>query len=310
MFNLDKTHEMKINRMINIKNSGMAKTSKHGIKKMSIEVEGAFSKKPLKYDHDPSVSVESDYITNKEGVRSALHQYFGESKSLICANETTLREYVNELYEKFDLKFNSSCGLHIHIQLKSNDDYSKLMKMEFYSYFLDWLDWFCMTYQVNHGHRFYKRIAGKNHFAERRFNPDDQYNERSKGGDRYCFINYCFNCIRGFEGRAGSHKGRTAEFRVFCMFQDQKMTLHLLREFRKMVNAYLKNTDNSKLYISTKDQQNEYWERDHESENGHFHTVGSSNDQCAECENSYDDCTCNECGECGYNLDDCECERE
>ena len=94
------------------------------------------------------------------------------------------------------------------------------------------------------------------------------------------------------------------------MFQDQKMTLHLLREFRKMVNAYLKNTDKSKLYISTKDQQNEYWERDHESENGHFHTVGSSDDQCGECGNEYDDCTCNECGECGYNVDDCECERE
>ena len=85
MFGLDKTHEKKMIRMINIKNRGMAKTSKSGIKKMSIEVEGAFSKKPLKYDHDPSVSVESDYITNSEGVKTALHNYFGESKSLICA---------------------------------------------------------------------------------------------------------------------------------------------------------------------------------------------------------------------------------
>ena len=308
MFNLDKTHEKKIIRMINIKNRGMAKTSKSGIKRMSIEVEGAFSKKPLKYDHDPSVSVESDYITDSDGVKSALHNYFGESKSLICANEKTLRDYVNELYDDYDLKFNSSCGLHIHIQLKSDNDYNRLMTMEFYSYFLDWLDWFCMTYQVNHGHRFYKRIAGKNHFAERRFNPDDQYNERHKGGDRYCFINYCFNCIRGFEGRSGSHKGRTAEFRVFCMFQDQKMTLHLLREFRKMVNAYLKNTDKSLLYVSTNAQQNEYWERDHESQNGHYHQVGSSDETCNECGNEYDDCTCNECSNCGYSVDDCECE--
>ena len=309
MFGLDKTHEKKMIRMIKIKNHGMSKSSKSGIKKMSLEVEGAFSKKPQKFEHDGSVSVESDYKTDSSGVKSALHTYFGESKSLICANETTLRNYVKSLYDEYDLKFNKTCGLHIHIQLKSDDDYDRLMKMEFYSYFLDWLDWFCMTYQVNHGHRFYNRIAGKNHYSERRFNPDDQYNERSKGGDRYCFINYCFNCIRGFEGRAGSHKGRTAEFRVFCMFQDQKMTLHLLREFRKMVNAYLKNTDKSLLYVSTNAQQNEFWERDHDSENGHFKAVGSSYDTCNECGNENDNCTCNECGDCGYSLDDCECDR-
>ena len=273
MFGLDKIHEKKMIRMIKIKNHGISKSSKSGIKKMSLEVEGAFSKKPQKFEHDGSVSVDSDYKTDSSGVKSALHTYFGESKSLICANETTLREYVNELYEKFDLKFNSSCGLHIHIQLKSDDDYDRLMKMEFYSYFLDWLDWFCMTYQVNHGHRFYKRIAGSNSYCYRKYRADEQYHLTHKESCRYCFINYCYNIqrrSRNSRNQRISKKGKTIEFRVFCMFRDPKMTIHLLQEFKRMINSFLACDDNSLKYNSTTLQKNEYWEKgsDENDKNG------------------------------------------
>jgi len=266
---LDKLHAYKINRMLKIRSTPIDRNRKNGIKKWSIEVEGAFKGEPLNYEHDGSVCVTPD----RDEYDNNIHDYFGEAKSNICLNSLDLKKFVMDLYENMALKFDSSCGLHIHIQLKNDRHYQSLMTREFWSYFLDWLDWFNMTYSVKHGHRFYKRIAGSNSYCYRKYRADEQYHLTHKESCRYCFINYCYNIqrrSRNSRNQRISKKGKTIEFRVFCMFRDPKMTIHLLQEFKRMINSFLACDDNSLKYNSTTLQKNEYWEKgsDENDKNG------------------------------------------
>ena len=154
---LDKDHLDKINKMLKIRNTPIDRNRSHGIKGLVMEIEGAFKNDPLNYESDGSVSIDGDYETiedkrTKKGIKKAIHNYFGESKSDLCTNDLMVKKYIFEMFELHLVKTNSTCGFHIHILVRSMSDYNKLMKQEFWSYFLIWLDWFSMTYEINNNH--------------------------------------------------------------------------------------------------------------------------------------------------------------
>jgi len=326
---LDKDHLDKINKMLKIRNTPIDRNRSHGIKGLVMEIEGAFKNDPLNYESDGSVSIDGDYETiedkrTKKGIKKAIHNYFGESKSDLCTNDLMVKKYIFEMFELHLVKTNSTCGFHIHILVRSMSDYNKLMKQEFWSYFLIWLDWFSMTYEINNNHRWFNRIgqigSSANNYCQRRFNPNGQINISNKyDGDRYTFINYPRDVMRKIKGKSRRCKGKTIEFRVFCLFKSKWLSYELIRQLKKMVNGYLNCKESQKFY----DQEcvKEYWRKNENDHNGTYNKVYQTDycrdcnnpsdececDRCGECDNHYDDCTCNICSECNCHYDDCEC---
>ena len=276
---LDKDHLDKINKMLKIRNTPIDRNRSHGIKGLVMEIEGAFKNDPLNYESDGSVSIDGDYETiedkrTKKGIKKAIHNYFGESKSDLCTNDLMVKKYIFEMFELHLVKTNSTCGFHIHILVRSMSDYNKLMKQEFWSYFLIWLDWFSMTYEINNNHRWFNRIgqigSNANSYCQRRFNPNAQINVSDKyEGDRYCFINYCRDVMRRIKGKSRRCKGKTLEFRVFCLFKSKWLSYTLVKELKKMINAYLNCKESQKFYDESVIK--EYWRKDEIGCNGSYH---------------------------------------
>ena len=314
LVNLDKDHLRLMKKMLKIKNSNITRNRSHGVKGLIMEIEGAFKGSPLNCEHDGSVSIDSDYTTiirSKKEIKKAIHNYFGESKSDLCTNDKLIKKYIFDIFEVHLVKTNSSCGFHIHILVRSDRDYSKLMTKEFWCYFLLWLDWFSMTYEINNNHRWFNRIGqighNANSYCQRRFNPSSQINVSDKyEGDRYCFINFCRDVLRRIKGKRRRIKGKTLEFRVFCLFKSKWLSYTLVKELKKMINAYLNCDEDLKFYDQSVEE--EYWRKDEVGHNGSYNEVNSV-ELCDECHNSLDDCSCNICGDCSCHYDDCECNR-
>jgi len=328
---LDKIHEDKIKKMIKIKDTPIDRNRSHGVKGLIMEIEGGFKGDPLNYESDGSVNIESDYenITDKiskKDVKKAIHNYFGESKSDLCTSDQEIKKYIFETFEIHLVKTNSSCGFHIHILVRSMADYSKLMKREFWSYFLIWLDWFSMTYEINHKHRWFNRLgqigSTANAYCQRRFNPNGQINIKDKyDGDRYTFINFPRDVMRRIKGKSRRCKGKTIEFRVFCLFKSKWLSYELIRQLKKMVNGYL-NCD-EKLKFNDITCEDEFWRKNEDDHNGIYRSVSKTEycsdcreeldecscDTCSECDRHIDECRCNICDECDCHYDECECER-
>ena len=248
---LDIKHTKKQQRMINILFSTIEQNRVNKIKSQSLEIEGIFKDNPPNYVGDGSVSVSADQ--DDEGNR--IQNVLGESRSDICYNDKDLKKYIRILLRKHYLKFNQSCGLHIHIRLSSDEIYKLLMSEEFYSYFLDWLDYISMKYHIRNGHRWYKRINGNEYYCQRNCLTELQFKTSSKPEERYSVYNSCFNT-----SRSGGKIYKTFEFRVFCMFESEQLTTKILTDFRKMITAFI-NCDKKLHYKSTSLERDEYWER-------------------------------------------------
>ena len=251
---LDKKHQKKMDRMYKILSSVIDQNRTHKIKSQSLEVEGIFKNNPPNFVHDGSVSVSADLDESDNPIQTIL----GESRSDICYNDRDLKKYLRELMRVNRVKFNSSCGLHTHIRLSSDECYKLLMSEEFYSYFLDWLDYISMKYHIRNSHRWYKRINGDQYYCSRNCLTETQFKTTDKPQDRYCLYNSCYNCQRS----NGKHY-KTFEFRVFCMFESPRLTENILFDLRKMITAFL-NCDPKLHYKSTQLEKDEYWERNND----------------------------------------------
>jgi hypothetical protein len=185
------------------------------IDKIGVELEGGWSARPDVLYSDGSVSIDAKYV--------------GETCSQPFKDLRKLKKW---LFKNYPVAVNESCGLHVHISLKNNLLYSKLMSKEFHEYFKEELRKFIELNKnkcdVNDISNLLKRLHGCNRFCKDAFYADVQANVNYKDSCRFTHINYCYRL----------HK--TVEFRVLCMFKSKRFAFEAIKVIVKCVNEYLK----------------------------------------------------------------------
>lgn len=171
-----------------------------------------------------------DHSPNNDG-------YIGEcvSKPLSIDDAIT---FVDKCYPD---ETNSSCGLHVHLSVKSKIAYMKLTSPKFYDYFIKRITDWGHKKGIRQGSQFWKRLQGENTYCLNQFNPEAQYRTSEHyHGSRYTHLNYCY----GLHG--------TVECRLFPAFQDKELAKSAVKEYYNIVQDYLstqKITERSKHTI-------------------------------------------------------------
>lgn len=92
-----------------------------GIEKIGVEMEGGWEKKPLNLYDDVSIKVTGNYVGEVSSPPMSLSEI------------EKIEEWIRKNYPSF---CNETCGFHVHISLRDNLDYARLMTQNFYEYFL------------------------------------------------------------------------------------------------------------------------------------------------------------------------------
>lgn len=180
------------------------------INKMGVELEGGWDIKPDGLKSDCSVSI--------SGVN-----YRGE----VCSRpNTTLNRLITWITENHPTKANGSCGLHVHVSLKSDLDYLRLTDKSFYDYFLDSFNQWGMKNCPDHV-EFWSRFHGFNGYCLKRLQPHKQINDQDKSGFRYTQLNFC-KALHG-----------TLEVRMLPMFEDKDLTISAVCKLAEIIESYL-----------------------------------------------------------------------
>lgn len=135
-------------------------------------------------------------------------------------------ESVNdEIYEGID-SLNSSCGMHIHLDM-DNQKIHVLCTQEFYDYFLREITTWARKNNINSDSRFWSRLNGVE-YAQRKFYP--QQLEENGDCDRYTHINFC-----------SFFRHSSLEIRLAPQWNCKKIALSYVYEVYRIVNEYLDN---------------------------------------------------------------------
>lgn len=185
------------------------------IDRIGIELEGAWTAKPINMIHDGSVKGLPGY---KGEVVSPPLKY-NDIETFLSANCPT---YVNE-----------TCGLHVHVSFKDNTiSYLSLMEKGFFEYFSNYMRTWGKVNLPNHT-EFWNRLEGKNIFCAKVFQPEAQINSITKdyntGAARRTQLNYCY----------AMHK--TIECRMFPAFNDPKTIKLCVDALLDCYESYLAN---------------------------------------------------------------------
>ena len=129
--------------------------------------------------------------------------------------------------ENYPARVNDTCGLHIHISVRSDKDYIRLMSKDFECYFHDSMNKFGMRMGYNKEHPFWSRLRGSNPFCAKDFKPEEQVIRNDKRGPRYAQLNYCF----GLHG--------TLECRLFHASENPVEIYKCVQEFINCVENFL-----------------------------------------------------------------------
>jgi hypothetical protein len=200
------------------------------IDQIGAELEGGWEAKRLshpKYSRllhgDGSVNV------NDEIIRSSPKQFSsGEIQTPPFGNLLDLIKFIKNFYP--DLA-NASCGFHIHISLKNDLLYSRLMDKNFHEYMLKRFEKWGKTIEkkwtVASLEQFWLRHRGLNKFCSKDFRPFAQAQVKHKADGRYTQLNYCY----GLHG--------TIELRLLPMFKEQELAISAVKCYVKLVEQYL-----------------------------------------------------------------------
>lgn len=101
---------------------------------------------------------------------------------------------------------NATCGLHIHLSVKRDVYYLRLMDPEVTTLLCNGLGEWGRASGLPAGHPLWQRLSGENRFCSPVYRAENQVGRRDKGGDRYTALNYC----RALHG--------TVEARILPMF--------------------------------------------------------------------------------------------
>lgn len=184
----------------------------NAIDRVGIEIEGGWTAQPpgVTVGHDGSVSVPGAPIQ-------------GEIKSLPMSRFDTVERYVLDNWPQMT---HASCGLHIHISLRSQHHYACLMDKRFYDFFLARMQAFGTAHDIKNPN-FWARLRGQNRFCERVWRPERQVEITYKDSVRYSQWNFCF-----------AQHG-TAECRMLPTFKKKELAVKAIREILTIVEEWL-----------------------------------------------------------------------
>ena len=146
--------------------------------------------------------------------------FVGEAASpVLCVHEMPAW-----LAEYWPHKSNETCGMHVHISLTSNLNYSRLTSPRFNEYFLS--EMFKWGHEINLGprHRFWPRLEGRNTYCRKHWEPIGQM---LHGDCRYTQLNFCYL------------QHGTVECRLFPMFKQLKIGTLAVYRLCEIVESYL-----------------------------------------------------------------------
>lgn len=143
-------------------------------------------------------------------------------------DESDMEGWLNK-NEPAILRTNGTCGMHIHVGRLTMQEYGVLMDRKFHDYLkAELYAWGC-TQGLKEGSSFWRRIEGNNTFCKDEFRPEAQKYDRSKSGQRYCFVNYCWEL----------HK--TVEIRILPCFQKPELRVKGFKVVMSIIHKYLAN---------------------------------------------------------------------
>jgi hypothetical protein len=86
---------------------------------------------------------------------------------------------------------NATCGFHIHLSLKREVYYLRLMDPEVTTLVCNALGEWGRAAGLPAGHPLWQRLSGENRFCAPVYRGEAQVTQRTKGGERYTALNYC-----------------------------------------------------------------------------------------------------------------------
>jgi hypothetical protein len=122
---------------------------------------------------------------------------------------------------------NKTCGMHVHISVKANRDYERMMVAEFGYDFEKAMTALGKKLELPSTHEFWKRLAGQNRYCLPGFIPDGQWTLTTKGTERYTKLNYCYE-LHG-----------TLEVRVLPMFELRKTAGLAVKGLVRFVDGWI-----------------------------------------------------------------------
>lgn len=185
-----------------------------------------------------------DHACEKSCGCSADGFHVGECISPPCTIEE-LRSWVAQYSPD---TVNKSCGLHVHVSMKRQLDYNRLMDKEFTDFFVDYFKNWGEDMGLSKSHSFWERLEGRNRYCKKEHKANEQAAQTVKnaGGEpgkiiRRCQLNFCYN-IRNEDGSPRS----TLECRVFPAFKDSAYIMSAIENFIRCVEQYLSETESKK----------------------------------------------------------------
>ena len=191
---------------------------KSKIKLVGIEIEGAWDR-PIDRRIHGDCSVCDFEDDEDEGSCYTLGEVISTP-----SQPNRILDFIEKYYP--DLQ-NYSCGIHIHLSFYDRISYIRLMKREFYDYFLEQMEIWANENHIVKSSQFWNRFRGENRFAKKEFRPEAQSLLRYKDPIRYTHLNYCYTL----------HK--TIEVRMLPTFKDKRIAKKALVQVVKIFNDYL-----------------------------------------------------------------------
>ena len=179
----------------------------------------------------------SDYVDNNyyEHIeceeREGDYYFSGESNSNPCSS---MRDLINYLQDNYPDEHDSTCGMHMHISLKSKKAYMTLINSKFKDelmlFYSNWLD----ENKINEDSRAYQRLKN-NTYCENTFRKEDietQLYARDKDSSvRYRVLNYCFSLHN------------TIELRFLNIFDKKEISSKCVKAIIKFIDSYIERNN-------------------------------------------------------------------
>lgn len=203
------------------------------IDKIGVELEGGWTYRPDDLGVDISVKILPEEFECDHPCHCYVCMPDGNECGVVHTGEVRSRPYkswhiLKWMDENYPEYVNDTCGMHIHISLKSKKSYILLMEPKFYATFLREVERFAEA-NIPKDHYFWKRFAGAEKYCQRKFSPNQQIGDKRKVESRRTHLNYCY-ALHG-----------TLENRLFPMFGEFALAAKCLKWYSKFVETYLEN---------------------------------------------------------------------
>jgi len=216
---------------------------KFRIQRIGIEIEGAWKTKPLPPPVvDPKTGLTRQFeappiFPDATRIKGDPSVKFPEARGLAAIGEVVSEPMIRPalwawIRAHYPDVTNRTCGIHVHMSLRHELDYQRLIDRRFHDHMLLGLHRWGLQQKLPADHVFWPRLRGTNLFCQDVFHGDFQTrygNDRGRDyhDHRYGMINFCW----------GLHK--TLEVRVLPTFADRRMAIRAIRRVLNLTEEFL-----------------------------------------------------------------------